>query len=204
MFTAIAPTYDRLNRIISLRFDQRWRRQKVRARASSKASKDHKARASRANRVRASSRVNSRDRVKVKANRVSNPDSSPAREDNRARASRTPIAAAQVIDGRVVADLEDPRGELVLRLVGLDRVQRLDERLLGQVLRELAVAYHPIEEREHRPLVATDQLAIRGFPPTPGEQHDLLIGEPRPVRDLSHRPSGLPRLPRPDYIVRLC
>ena len=26
IFTAIAPTYDRLNRIISLRFDQRWRR----------------------------------------------------------------------------------------------------------------------------------------------------------------------------------
>ena len=30
MFTAIAPTYDRLNRIISLRFDQRWRRYAVR------------------------------------------------------------------------------------------------------------------------------------------------------------------------------
>jgi demethylmenaquinone methyltransferase/2-methoxy-6-polyprenyl-1,4-benzoquinol methylase len=30
MFTAIAPTYDRLNRIISLRFDQRWRRAAVR------------------------------------------------------------------------------------------------------------------------------------------------------------------------------
>jgi len=29
MFTAIAPTYDRLNRIISLRFDQRWRRDAV-------------------------------------------------------------------------------------------------------------------------------------------------------------------------------
>ena len=29
MFTAIAPTYDRLNRIISLRFDQRWRRYAV-------------------------------------------------------------------------------------------------------------------------------------------------------------------------------
>ena len=29
VFTAIAPTYDRLNRIISLRFDQRWRRQAV-------------------------------------------------------------------------------------------------------------------------------------------------------------------------------
>src|SRR5215212_7090674 len=26
IFTAIAPTYDRLNRIISLRLDQRWRR----------------------------------------------------------------------------------------------------------------------------------------------------------------------------------
>ena len=30
MFTAIAPTYDRLNRIISFRFDQRWRRVAVR------------------------------------------------------------------------------------------------------------------------------------------------------------------------------
>src|SRR3954452_14787804 len=30
MFTAIAPTYDRLNRIISLRFDKRWRRYAVR------------------------------------------------------------------------------------------------------------------------------------------------------------------------------
>lgn len=29
MFTAIAPTYDRLNRIISLRLDQRWRRAAV-------------------------------------------------------------------------------------------------------------------------------------------------------------------------------
>jgi demethylmenaquinone methyltransferase/2-methoxy-6-polyprenyl-1,4-benzoquinol methylase len=29
IFTAIAPTYDRLNRIISFRFDQRWRRQAV-------------------------------------------------------------------------------------------------------------------------------------------------------------------------------
>jgi demethylmenaquinone methyltransferase / 2-methoxy-6-polyprenyl-1,4-benzoquinol methylase len=30
LFTAIAPTYDRLNRIISFRFDQRWRRDAVR------------------------------------------------------------------------------------------------------------------------------------------------------------------------------
>jgi demethylmenaquinone methyltransferase / 2-methoxy-6-polyprenyl-1,4-benzoquinol methylase len=30
MFTAIAPTYDRLNRIISLRLDQRWRQYAVR------------------------------------------------------------------------------------------------------------------------------------------------------------------------------
>lgn len=30
IFTAIAPTYDRLNRIISFRFDQRWRRDAVR------------------------------------------------------------------------------------------------------------------------------------------------------------------------------
>src|SRR5215217_5916351 len=30
MFSAIAPTYDRLNRIISFRFDLRWRRYAVR------------------------------------------------------------------------------------------------------------------------------------------------------------------------------
>ena len=30
MFDAIAPTYDRLNRIISLRLDLRWRRQALR------------------------------------------------------------------------------------------------------------------------------------------------------------------------------
>ncbi|MBA3496856.1 MAG: ubiquinone/menaquinone biosynthesis methyltransferase [Gemmatimonadales bacterium] len=30
IFTAIAPTYDRLNRLISFRFDQRWRRHAVR------------------------------------------------------------------------------------------------------------------------------------------------------------------------------
>lgn len=30
MFTAVAPTYDRVNRIISLRLDQRWRRYAVR------------------------------------------------------------------------------------------------------------------------------------------------------------------------------
>jgi demethylmenaquinone methyltransferase / 2-methoxy-6-polyprenyl-1,4-benzoquinol methylase len=30
IFTAIAPTYDRLNRIISFRFDQRWRKEAVR------------------------------------------------------------------------------------------------------------------------------------------------------------------------------
>jgi len=29
MFTAIAPTYDRLNRIISMRLDLRWRRKAV-------------------------------------------------------------------------------------------------------------------------------------------------------------------------------
>ena len=33
MFTAIAPTYDRLNRIISFRLDQRWRRHRETATA---------------------------------------------------------------------------------------------------------------------------------------------------------------------------
>ena len=48
------------------------------------------------------------------------------------------LAAPQVIDRRVVGDLEDPAGELVLRPVGSDRVQCLDEGFLREVFRQFA------------------------------------------------------------------
>ena len=92
------------------------------------------------------------------------------------------LPAPQVIDGRVVGDLEDPGGELELRPVRVDGVERLDERLLRQVLGQLPVAHHAEEQGEHRPLVAPDQLPVRRLPARPGEQHHLLIGEPGPVR----------------------
>src|SRR5438309_92329 len=71
------------------------------------------------------------------------------------------VALAQVIDRRVVRDLEDPGGEPELRAVAGEAVQHLDERFLRQVLGEGAVAHHAIHERKHRSLVAAHQLAER-------------------------------------------
>src|SRR6266851_2527675 len=71
------------------------------------------------------------------------------------------LALAQMIDGGVVRDLEDPGRELELGVVRADAVQDLDERLLGQVLGEGAVAHHAIQQRENGPLVAAHQLAER-------------------------------------------
>ena len=48
------------------------------------------------------------------------------------------LPAPQVVDGDVVGDLEDPARELVLGTVRFDRVERLDEGLLGEILRLLA------------------------------------------------------------------
>ena len=73
---------------------------------------------------------------------------------------RVQLAPAQVIDGRVVGDLEDPGRELEFRTVGLDGVERLDEGLLRQILRQLPVAHHAVEQGEDRPLVAADQLPV--------------------------------------------
>ena len=53
------------------------------------------------------------------------------------------LAAAEVIDGGVVRDLEDPGRELVFRPVAVQRIQHLDESFLGEVLREFPVPHHP-------------------------------------------------------------
>src|SRR5688572_349681 len=109
-----------------------------------------------------------------------------------------------MIDRRIVGDLEYPGGELVLRAVRFDRVQRLDEGLLCEILGELAVAHHAVEQREERALVAPHELPIRRLLSPPGECNDLLV---RPGGQLRPTHRGAARLrsgPSEGYIERLC
>jgi hypothetical protein len=66
------------------------------------------------------------------------------------------VPAAEVIDGDVVGDLEQPAGEFELRSIPIDVVEDLYECFLGQVLGGLAIPHHPIDEREYRALVPFD------------------------------------------------
>ena len=74
-------------------------------------------------------------------------------------ADRADLSFAQVIDRDVVRDLEQPARQPEFGPIPVDVVQDLDERVLCQVLRRLAIAHHAIDEREDRPLVAPDQFA---------------------------------------------
>src|SRR6266550_3471108 len=117
---------------------------------------------------------------------------------------RVQLPAPQMIDRGVVGDLEDPGRELELGTIGLDGVERLDEGLLGEILRQLTIPDHAKEEGEDRTLVSANQLAICRFLSAAGEQHDLLIAESRPLGTARHRSVALPRISPPDYIERLC
>src|SRR6185437_9029833 len=63
------------------------------------------------------------------------------------------LAPSEMIDRRIVGDLEYPGGKFEFGAIRLDGIERLDEGLLGQVLGQLAVAYHSEQESEHRPLI---------------------------------------------------
>jgi hypothetical protein len=80
----------------------------------------------------------------------------------------------------------------------------LDEGFLRQVLRELAVAHHAVEQGEDRPLVAADQLPVGRLAARPGHEDDLLVSEAEPLGGVSHPCAALPRLSPQDYIERLC
>ena len=67
-----------------------------------------------------------------------------------------------MIDGDVVGDLEQPARKFELRPIPVDVVQHLDERVLRQIFGQLAVANHPVDQREHRPLVPSDKLHLSG------------------------------------------
>ena len=57
--------------------------------------------------------------------------------------------------------------------VPIDVVQDLDERVLRQILGELAIANHAEDQREDRPLVPPDQLAERRVAPLLGQRDDV-------------------------------
>ena len=82
-----------------------------------------------------------------------------------------------MVDGDVVGDLEQPAREFELGPVAIDVVEDLHEGVLREVFGGLVVAHHPIDEREHRALVASDQLAIRRLAPFLRERDDVRIGE---------------------------
>src|SRR6266498_868568 len=110
-----------------------------------------------------------------------------------------------MIDGCVVCDLEDPGGKLEFRPVGFDRVQRLDESLLRQILGQLAIPDHPIEQGEKRPLVPSDELPVRGLLAPPGQGHDVLIAPGGETRLSDHAWTWRLRRGFPaGYIERLC
>ena len=95
-----------------------------------------------------------------------------------------------MIDGHVVRDLEQPARELELGRVAVDVVQRLDERVLRELLGGLAVAHHPEDEREHGPLVAANELPERGLAPSLGERDDIRVGEVGEIEGGSGTRSG--------------
>ena len=80
-------------------------------------------------------------------------------------ADRVELPPPQMIDGDVVGDLEQPARELELRPVPVDVVQDLDEGVLREILGELAIADHAIDQREDRALIPADQLAKRRLAP---------------------------------------
>ena len=84
---------------------------------------------------------------------------------------------AELIDGQVVGDLEQPTRQLELGGVAVDVVERFDERVLRELLRGLAIAHHAVHEREHGPLVAADQLPERRLAPLLREDNDVGVGE---------------------------
>src|SRR5262249_25154746 len=78
-----------------------------------------------------------------------------------------------MIDGHVVGDLEQPARKLELGPIPIDVVEDLDERVLREVLGELAIAHHAIDQRDSVPLVPSDHLAKRRLTPPLRERDDI-------------------------------
>ena len=74
-------------------------------------------------------------------------------------------ALPQLVDCHVMRNREEPGRKLALHVVGVQRPERLDERVLGQLLRSPRVADHPCDQPVDRALIAHDDLAERRLSP---------------------------------------
>src|SRR5205814_10031736 len=61
-----------------------------------------------------------------------------------------------------------------------------DERVLRQILGQLPLAHHPVDERKHRPLIAPDQLSERRVSPLLGQRNDIGVREIEEVEGWRH------------------
>src|SRR6185295_14261235 len=76
----------------------------------------------------------------------------------RYRVERRP---AQVVEGRVVGDLEQPAREAAGRVEGVEPAKGLQEDLLSDVLGRRGIAHHAHDQAEDRALVAHDEVVER-------------------------------------------
>ena len=93
---------------------------------------------------------------------------------------------AEVIDRQVVRDLEQPGRELVGAVVAIEIIESADKGFLSQVFSSFSISDHSINNREHRPLEAIDQLPGGSIVTTTTQDNQLLVTLVRVV----HRESG--------------
>ena len=97
---------------------------------------------------------------------------------------------AQVIERRVVGDLQDPRREPQPHIERPQAAEDLRERLLCQVFGRARILHHPDDQVEHGPLIAADDLARGRLVPGEGLADNLRVRRGGEVGSLERR-SGL-------------
>ena len=96
------------------------------------------------------------------------------------------LAAAEMIDGDVVGDLEQPAREFELGPVAIDVVQDLDEGVLREVFGGLPIAHHAEDQREDGSLVSPHQLPKGRLAPFFRERGDVGIREVTEIESEGH------------------
>ena len=91
-----------------------------------------------------------------------------------------------MVDRHVVGDLEEPTRELELRPIAIDVVEHLDEGVLREILGELAIADHAIDQREDRTLITANQLAKRGLAPCLREGNNVRVRQVGKIERRGH------------------
>ena len=83
---------------------------------------------------------------------------------------------ADLVDGSVLRDPEQPGRELVLRIVPVQHLIHLDEHLLGQVVSVVRIAQQPEQVVDQPALVALDQVAESLPVAFENRRHQVFVG----------------------------